>query len=113
MARYALAIDLVNDEESIAAYDRWHRAENGWPEIKKSIRDAGVTSMEIYRTGNRLCMVMEAGKDFSFEVKDSMDAANEKVQEWEKLMSQFQQVLPWAKKGEKWTLMDRIYDLNK
>lgn len=40
-----------------------------------------------------------------------MDAANPKVQEWERLMDGFQQRLPWAKSGEKWVVMDKIFEL--
>ncbi|MBD0285000.1 MAG: L-rhamnose mutarotase, partial [Flavisolibacter sp.] len=95
----------------IAEYEHWHKAENGWPEIKKSILDAGITNMEIYRTGNRLFMIMETDDSFSFERKEAMDAANPKVQEWEQLIWTFQQPLPWAKEGEKWILMDKILQL--
>ncbi len=111
MKRYCLALDLVDDPQLIAEYERWHKAENGWPEIKKSILDGGIIAMEIYRTGNRLFMIMETADDFSFEKKARMDAANEKVQEWEVLMWRFQQPLPWAKEGVKWVLMDKIFSL--
>jgi L-rhamnose mutarotase len=40
-----------------------------------------------------------------------MDEANEKVQEWEAFTWKFQQPLPWAKPGEKWILMDKIFQL--
>lgn len=40
-----------------------------------------------------------------------MDLANSKVQEWESLMWKYQQKLPFAKEGEKWILMDTIYQL--
>ena len=56
-------------------------------------------------------MIIEANDDFSFEKKTAMDAANSKVQEWEGLMWKFQQALPWAKPGEKWILMDKIFEL--
>lgn len=111
MKRYCLALDLVDDPLLIAEYERWHKAENGWPEIKQSITGSGITSMEIYRTRNRLFMIMETADDFSFEKKAAMDAANPKVQEWEALMWTFQQPLPWAKEGEKWTVMDKIFQL--
>ena len=111
MKRYCLALDLVNDPELTKEYEHWHKAENAWPEIKKSILDGGITDMEIYRTGNRLFMIMETVDDFSFERKGAMDAANPKVQEWEQLMWKFQQPLPWAKEGEKWILMDKIFQL--
>jgi L-rhamnose mutarotase len=111
MNRYCLALDLVNDPALIAEYEYWHKAENGWPEIKKSIVDAGITNMEIYRTGNRLFMIMDTDDTFSFDKKGEMDASNSKVQEWEQLMWKFQQPLPWAKEGEKWILMDKIFQL--
>lgn len=110
MKRYCLAVDLKNDEQLIAEYEQYHV--RIWPEIEKSIRDAGITSMEIYRMGNRLFMIMEATDDFSFEKKAAMDAGNARVQEWEELMWHYQQALPTAKKGEKWVLMKKIFDLN-
>lgn len=111
MKRFCLALDLVDDPALIAEYERWHKTENAWPEIKKSILDGGITNMEIYRTGNRLFMIMETSDEFSFEKKSAMDASNPKIQEWEELMWKFQQPLPWAKAGEKWILMDQIFQL--
>lgn len=111
MKRYCLALDLVDDPLLIAQYEHWHKAENGWPEIKKSILDADIINMEIYRTGNRLFMIMETMDSFRFECKAEMDATNAKVQEWEQLMWKFQQPLPWAQEGEKWTLMHKIFEL--
>jgi L-rhamnose mutarotase len=113
MKRYCLALDLVEDNKLIQEYEKWHQAANIWPEIKKSITDSGITSMEIYRTGNRLFMIMEVDDTFSFDKKSAMDITNPKVQEWEKLMWKFQQPLPWAKGGEKWILMDKIFGLSK
>jgi L-rhamnose mutarotase len=111
MKRYCLALDLVDDEKLIAEYEHWHKSENGWPEIKKSILDAHITDMEIYRTGNRLFMIMEVSDAYSAELKAQADSANPKVQEWEQLMWKFQQPLPWAKEGEKWVPMNRIFKL--
>ncbi|MBN8666988.1 MAG: L-rhamnose mutarotase [Chitinophagales bacterium] len=110
MKRYCLALDLKNDPALIAEYEAWHAAV--WPEILASIRDAGIMGMEIYRWGNRLFMIMETTDDFSFERKSAMDKANEKVNEWEELMWKYQQALPGSAPGEKWILMDKIFDLN-
>ncbi len=107
--RYCLALDLKNDPALIAEYEKYHR--NVWPEIIKSIKDAGIAVLDIYRTGNRLCMIMEVDEDFSFEKKAAADRYNPTVQEWEALMWKFQQALPWAKAGEKWILMDKIFEL--
>ena len=107
--RYCLALDLKDDPELIATYERHHQWV--WPEITESIRASGITNMEIYRTGNRLFMVMEVDESFSFEAKAAADLADPKVQEWETLMSTFQQTLPWAGPGEKWVRMERIFKL--
>jgi L-rhamnose mutarotase len=111
MKKYCLALDLIDDANLIAEYENRHKRENAWPEIVKSIKDSGISNMEIYRTGNRLFMIIEADDNFSFERKTAMDSANEKVQEWEKAMWKFQKPLPWAANGEKWILMDKIFEL--
>lgn len=109
MKKYCLALDLINDPELILAYEQYHQ--KIWPEIATSIKESGIEHMEIYRVGNRLLMIMEVNDDFSFEAKSKADAANPKVQEWETLMWKYQQALPFAKPGEKWLLMDKIFTL--
>jgi len=107
--RYCLTLDLVDDDSLIAEYEKYHEAI--WPEIRKSITDSGITSMEIYRFDVRLFMIMETDDSFSFEKKAAMDAANPKVEEWETLMWKYQQPVKNALKGEKWVLMNKIFSL--
>lgn len=111
MKRYCLLLDLKDDEALIKEYEAHHR--HVWPEIIESIKEAGIPRMEIYRTDNRLVMIMETHDDFSFEKKASGDMANKKVQEWEKLMWKYQRAIPGSKPGEKWKLADKIFDLNE
>ncbi|MGN8071052.1 L-rhamnose mutarotase [Mucilaginibacter sp. SG564] len=111
MKRYCLALDLKDDPQLIAEYEHWHKAENSWPEIRKSILDAEIRDMQIYRTGNRLFMIMETSDHYNAEKKEQLDALNSVVQEWERLMWKFQQPLPWAKEGEKWVVMEQIFQL--
>lgn len=107
--RYCLALDLKDDPALIEAYEAHHRAV--WPGILKSIKEAGVEHLEIYRVANRLFMIMEVNDRFSFEKKQAADAANPAVQEWETLMGRYQQALPGATPGEKWLLMEKIFAL--
>ncbi|MDB5134761.1 MAG: L-fucose mutarotase [Mucilaginibacter sp.] len=109
MKRYCLTVDLKDDAQLIAEYEEYHR--EIWPGIKKSIFDSGIINMEIYRFDNRLFMIMETNDAFTFERKAAMDATNQKVQEWETLMWKFQQPMKKAKPGEKWILMDKIFEL--
>ena len=107
--RLCLALDLKDDALLIEEYCRLH--ERIWPEIASSIRDAGITGMEIWRTGNRLTMVMETDDRFHAAAKAAADEVNPKVAEWEALMWRFQLPLPWADPGQKWVPMTRIFDL--
>ena|ERR1700744_6467658 len=109
--RYCLALDLHKDEKLIAEYETWHK--DVWPEIKKSITESGITNMEIYRLEDRLFMIMETDDSFSFDKKAAMDAANPAVQRWEELMWKYQQAIPGGRPGEKWRLMNKIFELTR
>ncbi len=110
MQKFCLALDLIDEEQSIEKYKAHHQAV--WPEVIKSIKDSGIIALDIYLVGNRLFMTIEATDDFSFEKKSAIDLSNEKVQAWEKLMWKYQQALPGAKPGEKWMLMEKIFQLS-
>jgi L-rhamnose mutarotase len=109
MARYCLALDLKNDPILIAEYEAYHK--QVWPEILESIRGAGITDMQIFRWQNRLFMIMDTDEHFRFENKSAADAENPVVQQWENLMWKYQQALPGTKSGEKWQIMDKIFQL--
>ena len=109
--RYCLTLDLKDDPNLIAEYKRYH--EKIWPEITRSIKDAGIEDMEIYLRGTRMFMIMEVNESFSFEAKTRADQLNPRVQEWESLMGTFQKALPQARPGEKWLLMERVFKLEE
>lgn len=110
--RYCLALDLKDDAELIARYEEFHR--KVWPDVIRHIREQGVSSMEIYRLGARLFMVMETD-DAVYDAERMAEAAqsNAVIQEWEALMWKFQAPTPWTPAGQKWVLMDRIFDLRQ
>ena len=111
MKRFVFALDLADDPQAIAEYEAWHRADRIWPSVVASLRQSGLTALEIFRTGNRLCLILEAPDDFSLEAKAAADASNPRVQDWERLMWTFQRALPWAAPGEKWVRMQPIFSL--
>ena len=111
MHRHCLTLDLKNDATAISEYRRYH--EKIWPEVRDSLYEAGITDMEIYLLGTRLFMIMEVNETFSFAAKAAADEANAKVQEWERLMEQFQAELPSDQRAQKWrwTPMERVFSL--
>jgi L-rhamnose mutarotase len=113
MARLCLALDLNDNPELIAEYERWHQADRIWPDILESLRSAGIEEAEIFRTHNRLVLVLEVPDDFSLDAKAAADATNERVVAWEAMMWKYQKPLPWARAGEKWIPMQRIFSLRE
>ncbi|MDX1328118.1 MAG: L-rhamnose mutarotase [Arenibacter sp.] len=109
MKRHCLALDLKDDEALIKKYEEYHK--EVWPEIIQSIKESGIINMEIYRVGNRMFMIMEVDDDFTFEKKALIDAKYPENEKWEELMWQYQQALPMAKPGEKWMLMEKVFQL--
>jgi L-rhamnose mutarotase len=109
MKRYCLALDLIEDTVLISEYKAYHT--KVWPEIKESITSSGIENLDIYLVENRLFMIMETKPEFSFELKSKADLNNPKVQEWEKLMWKYQKAIPNSKAGEKWRLMEHIFEL--
>jgi len=111
MQRFYYALDLQNDAEAIAEYERWHQPGTIWPDIVASIRAAGIEEMEIFRTGNRLVMAVQM-RDGHVPFSQRAEAASDaRTQDWEALMDRYQQRLPWAEPGQKWVPMARIFSL--
>jgi L-rhamnose mutarotase len=109
MPRICYVLDLQNEPELIAAYDRYHEPGNVWPAIIADIRAQGYVDMEIWRSGDRLVMIAEVADDFPRESRSG--SAAEVVDRWETLMSTFQRPVPHSPAGTKWTPMRRIFAL--
>lgn len=111
MPRHCLTLDLKDDAAAIPEYKRYHV--KIWPEVEKSLLDAGILEMEIYLVGTRLFMIMDVDDDFSLSAKAAADASNAKVQEWEAIMSGFQQPLPGSRPGQRWVPMELVFRLSE
>ncbi|MGH9373246.1 MAG: L-rhamnose mutarotase [Vicinamibacterales bacterium] len=108
---HVLTLDLRDDPEVIAAYRQYHA--EIWPEVERSLRDAGIRRLEIHLLGTRLVMIVEVqdGLDFA-RVLEAHAASHPRVAEWERLMKTFQQPAPGARPGEWWALMEPVYQLS-
>jgi L-rhamnose mutarotase len=113
MARLYFALDLNDNPESIAEYERWHQPDQIWPDVLETLRSSGIEEAEIFRTHNRLVLVLDVAPNFSLDEKAAADAVNERVIAWETMMWKYQKALPWARPGEKWIPMRRIFSLRE
>lgn len=110
MKTYCLALDLKDDANLIEEYKRYHRPEAIWPEVLNMIRANGVLRERIFLLGTRMVMVLDTTDDFSFETKAAQESANPTMRAWEELMWRYQQPTPHAGPGEKWVLMEKIFE---
>jgi L-rhamnose mutarotase len=108
--RHCLFLDLKDDPESIAQYEAHHRAV--WPEVREHLSSQGVTRMQIWRLGTRMCMFMETDDDrFDADRMARAEATNPRIAEWEALMSRFQAATPWTPPGgRKWIEGALLFD---
>ncbi len=111
MKSYGQALDLKNDPEIMAKYKEYHR--NVWPEVVESLKEIGITAMKIYLSGNHLFMYFEAVDEFD-PARDfqGYTEQNRRADEWNTLMSSFQQKSPEAGPDDWWAPMELVYDLD-
>ncbi|MAE65293.1 MAG: hypothetical protein CMJ18_13560 [Phycisphaeraceae bacterium] len=110
MKEYGLTLNLKDDPSTIEKYKRHHQAV--WPEVERSLRQVGVTSMKIFLLGRRMFMYLTTVDDF----EPTRDFAryltlDPRCQEWEDLMNSFQEKVPEAGPDEWWASMEQVYDL--
>lgn len=110
MKRFCQTLTLVDNPEMISQYVEAHR--HVWPEVIEGQRKVGILSMEIWRSGRSLFMIMDTVDEFDFERDMARLAGLPRQAEWEAYVSQFQGCVAGASSAEKWQLMDCIFDSN-
>ena len=102
--RRCFALDLIDAPAMIADYEARHAPGAVWPEVLAHMREQGVASMEIWRTGDRLFMIAEVAPDYPRAVPPPPE-----VERWEAEMWGFQRALTHAPAGAKWVEMAPIF----
>ena len=59
-----LQVDLSQDESKIQQYIDYHA--DVWPDVIEDLKRRTIVRMRIYNSGNRLIMLLEVDKDFTF-----------------------------------------------
>ena len=110
MKVYAQTLNLKDDPVIIEKYKDYHQ--NVWPEVLAALKYVGILDMKIFLHGRRLFMYMETKDEFIPEVDLPRYLEQDKrCQEWEELMGDFQEPVPEAKPGEKWSMMEQVFKL--
>jgi L-rhamnose mutarotase len=110
--RYCKTMELRNDADLIKEYKKAHAQGAAWSEITQGMKEVGILDMEIYLHGTKLFMIMDTIPDFDHDKAMIELAGKPRQSEWEKKMSQFQDISSMATAGQKWQLMERIYKMD-
>ncbi len=112
MKTFGLTVNLKDDPQIISAYKAYH--EKVWPEVISALKEIGVVDMKIWLKGRSLFMFLQV-LDHVHPQKDLMKyiELHPKCKEWEELMGTFQEPVPAALDGEKWTYMEEIFELSR
>jgi L-rhamnose mutarotase len=111
--RYCKILTLKDDPELIRQYKEVHGINKAWPEITRGMKEVGIIDMEIYIHGNILFMIMDTVADFDHEKAMAILASKPRQSEWEKYVSKFQNTSADASAAGKWTIMERIYEMEQ
>lgn len=111
--RYCKVLKLQDDPELIEKYKEAHKPGNVWPVVGKGIREVGILDMEIYIIGNTVFMIMDTIPGFDHDAAMKELASKPMQKEWEEYVSQFQNAGVKSSTPEKWTLVERIFELDK
>ena len=111
MKRYCQTLKLRDSEELIARYVEEHK--HVWPEVQEGIKEVGILDMQIYIHGNVLFMIVDTVDEFDWEADMGRLATLPRQAEWEEHVGRFQMAAEGASSKEKWTLMDKIFELTK
>ncbi|NQW20001.1 MAG: L-rhamnose mutarotase [Chloroflexi bacterium] len=102
----AQLVDLIDDPEIIAKYEKYHR--NAWPEVREKQTAMGIERMEIFRSGNHLCMYITVPDDFDIERDFLNYKGTARNKEWNDLMTSYMQKVPEAPKSNDGNLWHQI-----
>ncbi len=107
MKRFCQTLELVDDPVLIEKYCEVHT--HVWPEVIEGQREVGILSMEIWRHGCRLFMIMDTVDDFDFDRDMARLAELPRQAEWEAYVAQCQGADPSLPSTGKWHLMEKIF----
>ena len=110
MKHFGLTLNLKDDPQVIEQYKTYHR--NVWPEVLTSLKQIGITRMDIYLLGQRMFMAIETVDDFdpTNDFPRYLDV-HPHCREWDELMRTFQEPVPEAKPDEWWATMEQVFEL--
>ncbi|MGG9960879.1 L-rhamnose mutarotase [Ferruginibacter sp. SUN106] len=105
-----LTCNLVADKKKQAEYLNYHATQfEQWPEISKGFCNASFQQLLIFKHGRQLVLVISIPKGESLDkLNPKTTENNPRVNDWNKIMSKYQEGIEGTKKGETWVFLKNV-----
>ena len=108
-----LTANLVKDTAMQRAYKEHHATQfKYWPEVSKGFCNASFQQLQVFENNRQLVLIISIPKGKTLdELNPKTTQDNPRVNDWNKLMQQYQEGIPEAPKGETWVFFKPIQPL--
>lgn len=105
-----LTANLVSDTIKQREYLQYHATQfEQWPEVSKGFCNADFQQLLIYKNGRQLMLVISISKGADFQKLNSRTTENNpRVNDWNKMMAQYQEGVSGTKPGETWVFFEHV-----
>jgi len=105
-----MTANLVEDTTLQNEYIEYHRTQfEKWPEISKGFCNANFQQLLVFRNGRQLMLVISIPKGESLDkLNPKTTENNPRVNEWNALMSKYQEGIEDAPKGTTWVMFEKM-----
>lgn len=105
-----LTANLVADTTLQNEYLKYHATQfKEWPEVSKGFCNASFQQLLLFKNGRQLMLVISIPKGKTLdELNPKTTENNPRVNEWNKLMSKYQEGIAGTTKGETWVFFNSI-----
>lgn len=105
-----LTANLVKDAKMQQEYLNYHQTQfQKWPEVSKGFCNANFQQLLVFKQGRQLVLVISIPKGESLDHLNPLTTKNNpRVDDWNKIMSKYQEGIEGTKKGETWVFAKSI-----
>ncbi len=105
-----MTANLVNDTIKQKEYLEYHRTQfEKWPELSRGFCIADFQQLLVFRNGRQLMLVISIPKGKTLdELNPKTTENNPRVNDWNKIMAQYQEGIEDAPKGTTWVMFSSI-----
>jgi hypothetical protein len=105
-----LTANLVKDDKKEYEYLTYHKNQfKDWPQVSQGFCNADFQELVIFKNGKQLILVISIPKGKTLdELNPKTTDNNPKMNEWNKIMGQYQEGIEGTKKGESWVFLKKV-----